>query len=450
VCAREVEVILYLPSFFGIWRVGKITRFGVCDFFPWATLASMDLFRFQEKKEIPLAERMRPRNLLEVIGQEHLIGEGKPFSQFEQIPSLILWGPPGVGKTTLAKILAKEHPFFQISAVLDGVSELRKIIESLRRENRKAVLFIDEIHRWNKAQQDSLLPYLEDGTFTLIGATTENPSFSLIAPLLSRAKVFTLKSLDKESLRKILRLALTDRERGLGAKFITMDADAEEFLLADASGDARKALHTLEIASMLSSSIGLKTLENILHRRSYRYDKAGDQHYDLISAFIKSMRGSDVDATIYYLARMLEAGEDPKFLTRRMIIFASEDIGLADPRALPLAVSAAEAFDRVGAAEGWIPLSHAAAYLALAPKSNSSYMAYKNAREAVEKHGDAPVPLHLRNASSHLLKDLGYGKGYQYAHDSKVTHRHLPEEIKEKFYFSSNNGFEKLLREKRE
>ncbi len=408
----------------------------------------MDLFRKQEKQEVPLAERMRPQSLAEVIGQEHLIGDGKALSSFAQLPSLILWGPPGVGKTTIAKLLAKDRPFFQISAVLDGVGELRKVIESLWRETRKAVLFVDEIHRWNKAQQDSLLPYLEDGTFTLIGATTENPSFSLIAPLLSRAKVFTLKSLETESLRKILRQALADRERGLGAKFISLEPEAEEFLLADASGDARKALNTLEIAASLHSKITLAHLQSILQKRSYRYDKMGDQHYDLISAFIKSMRGSDVDAAIYYLARMLEAGEDPKFLARRIVIFASEDVGLADPRALPLAVAAAEAYDRVGAAEGWIPLAHIVAYLALAPKSNSAYMAYKSAKEAVEKYGDAPVPLHLRNASTKLLGELGYGAGYQYAHDQKVTHRHLPEEVREKFYQPSKNGFEKLLQER--
>ncbi len=414
---------------------------------------SMDLFQSQsrtaEKRELPLAERMRPRQLSEVVGQSHLIGPGKPFQSFEVLPSMILWGPPGVGKTTLAKLLAKDRPFFQISAVLDGVGELRKIIDSLRREERKAVLFVDEIHRWNKAQQDSLLPYLEDGTFVLIGATTENPSFSLIAPLLSRAKVFSLKSLEKDDIRKLLRLALQDRERGLGSKFIQMDVEAEEFLLADASGDARKALNTLELASTLASKITLEVLQNVLQKRSYRYDKSGEQHYDLTSAFIKSMRGSDVDASLYYLARMLEAGEDPRFLARRMIIFASEDVGLADPRALPLAVAAAEAFDRVGAAEGWIPLSHVVSYLALAPKSNSSYAAYKKAKEAVEKYGDASVPLHLRNAPTKLLQEMGYGQGYQYAHDGKVTHRHLPEEVDEKFYVPGNNGFEKLLKERK-
>lgn len=407
------------------------------------------------KKELPLAERMRPRALEEVLGQDHLIGPGKPLSLLAaNPPSLIFWGPPGVGKTTLAKLLSGERPFHQISAVLDGVGELRKVIDSLRRETRRAVLFVDEIHRWNKAQQDSLLPYLENGTFTLIGATTENPSFSLIAPLLSRSKVFTLNSLNALAIGELIERALADRERGLAARFVTIDPDAKEFLTEDASGDARKALHTLEIASELEHHITLATLKAVLQKRSLRYDKTGEQHYDIISAFIKSMRGSDPDAAIYYLARMYEAGEDPRFLARRMVIFAAEDVGLGDPRALQVAVAAAEAFDRIGQAEGWIPLSEAAVYLALAPKSNASYMAYKRAKEAVEKHGDLAVPLHLRNAPTKLMKDLGYGQGYEYAHNqtgAAVSHAHLPEElVGEKFYVPGQRGFEKLLFEKKE
>lgn len=417
----------------------------------------MDLFNQlpqKPKKELPLAERMRPRTLEEVVGQEHLIGEGKPLSIFAtNPPSLIFWGPPGVGKTTLAKLLAGERPFHQISAVLDGVGELRKVIDALRHETRRAVLFVDEIHRWNKAQQDSLLPYLENGTFTLIGATTENPSFSLIAPLLSRAKVFTLKSLGKQEIKKILTHALTDRERGLAARFIRLDEDAMEFLAEDASGDARKALHTLEIAADLNHHVTLGVLRSVLQKRTLRYDKTGEQHYDIISAFIKSMRGSDPDAAVYYLARMYEAGEDPRFLARRMVIFAAEDVGLGDPRALQLAVAAAEAFDRVGQAEGWIPLAEAAVYLALAPKSNASYMAYKNAKAAVEAHGDLAVPMHLRNAPTKLMKELGYGEGYEYAHNAeggKPAHAHLPEElVGQKFYVPGKRGFEKLLFEKK-
>ena len=385
---------------------------------------------------------------------ERSINRTKPLTKFaENPPSLIFWGPPGVGKTTLAKLLSGERPFHQISAVLDGVGELRKVIDSLRHETRRAVLFVDEIHRWNKAQQDSLLPYLENGTFTLIGATTENPSFSLIAPLLSRTKVFTLKSLGDADLRALIQRALEDRERGLGARFIRADGDALDFLVADASGDARKALNTLEIAADLDHHITIEVLKNVLQKRVLRYDKTGEQHYDIISAFIKSMRGSDVDAAVYYLARMYEAGEDPRFLARRMVIFAAEDIGLADPRALQVAVAAAEAFDRVGVAEGWIPLSEAACYLALAPKSNASYMAYKRAKEAVEKFGDLAVPLHLRNAPTGLMKELSYGAGYEYAHDAagaKVSHHHLPEElVKERFYVPGTRGFEKLLFEKK-
>jgi putative ATPase len=282
-----------------------------------------------------------------------------------------------------------------------------------------------------------------------VGATTENPSFSLIAPLLSRCKVLTLKSLGREDVRSLLERALTDRERGLGARFVRVDGDAMEFLVEDASGDARKALNTLEIAADLDHHITLETLKAVLQKRVLRYDKSGEQHYDIISAFIKSMRGSDVDAAVYYLVRMYEAGEDPRFLARRMVIFAAEDVGMADPRALQVAVSAAEAFDRVGQAEGWIPLSEAACYLALAPKSNASYMAYKRAKDAVEKHGDLPVPLHLRNARTGLMKGLGYGSGYEYAHDAeggKPSHAHLPDElVKERFYVPGTRGFEKLL-----
>jgi putative ATPase len=419
-------------------------------------MQAMDLFAPKsEKAELPLAERMRPRALSEVVGQEHLIGEGKPLSKFaENPPSLIFWGPPGVGKTTLAKLLTGDRPFYQISAVLDGVAELRKVIDSLRHQPRRAVLFVDEIHRWNKAQQDSLLPYLENGTFTLIGATTENPSFSLIAPLLSRTKVLTLKSLTKEDIKRVMQTALQDRDRGLAARFVSVDDDAMEFLAEDASGDARKALHTLEIAADLNHHVTLELLRNVLQKRTLRYDKTGEMHYDIISAFIKSMRGSDADAAVYYLARMYESGEDPRFLARRMVIFAAEDVGMGDPRALQVAVAAAEAFDRVGQAEGWIPLSEAAVYLALAPKSNASYMAYKRAKEAVEKYGDLPVPLHLRNAPTALMKDLGYGKGYEYAHDkagAQVAHKHLPVEIEnEKFYVPGTRGFEKLLFEKKD
>lgn len=407
-----------------------------------------------KKREAPLAERMRPRVLEEVLGQDHLIGAGKPLSAlYSNPPNMILWGPPGVGKTTIARLLAGDRPFYQISAVLDGVQELRKVIGELQSEPRKAILFVDEIHRWNKAQQDSLLPYLEDGTVTLIGATTENPSFSLIAPLLSRAKVFVLKSLTDAQLKTLLLRALDDRERGLGGKFPKVEEDALDLLIAQASGDARRALNQLELAVQLSSHVTLEKMQEAFEKRTLRYDKKGEQHYDTISAFIKSMRGSDANAAVYYLARMYEAGEDPRFLARRMVIFASEDVGMADPRALQVAVAAAEAFDRVGSAEGWIPLSQAAVYLATAPKSNSSYMAYKNAKEDVEKFGDLPVPMHIRNAPTKFMKDLGYGKGYEYAHDkdnAKVSHNHLPDElVNQKYYEPGSRGYEALLKERK-
>ena len=415
----------------------------------------MDLFQHLTKKsDLPLAERMRPHVLEEVLGQSHLIGEGKPLSSLlETPPNSILWGPPGVGKTTIAKLLAGKRPFFQISAVLDGVTELRKLIEQCRHTSTRAVLFVDEIHRWNKAQQDSLLPYVENGTFILVGATTENPSFSLIGPLLSRCKVFVLKPLSKKDIHSLVHRALEDRERGLGAKFVKITDEAMDFLIEDSGGDARKALSTVEIAAGINHQITLDTLRSVLQKKVLRHDKSGDQHYDIISAFIKSMRGSDADAAVYYLARLYEAGEDPRFLARRMVIFAAEDIGMGDPRALQVAVAAAEAFDRVGQAEGWIPLSEAAVYLALAPKSNSSYMAYKRAKALLEKHGDLPVPLWLRNAPTSLMKEMGYGSGYEYAHDQKnaaVSHEHLPEEIVgEEIYISGQRGFEKLIKEKK-
>lgn len=403
----------------------------------------------QQSEYVPLADRMRPRSLDEVVGQDQKSLQAIVASG--HLPSLIFWGPPGSGKTSIARLLAGTRPFFQISAVLAGVQELRGVIQKAK-THPGAVVFIDEIHRWNKAQQDALLPHIEDGTLTLVGATTENPSFEVISPLMSRCKLIVLRSLSHEALKAIIQRALTDMERGLGSKKVTIQDDAWDALIMMSSGDARQALNMLEIVAHVSPAIDLKLLTEVFEKKSLRYDKKGEHHYDTISAFIKSMRGSDPDAAIYYLARMYESGEDPRFLARRMIIFASEDIGNADPRALQVAVSAAEAFERVGQAEGWIPLSQAAVYLATAPKSNASYMAYKNAKGDVEAKGELPVPMHLRNAPTQMMEHLGYGKGYEYAHDQQnahVSHHHLPDELKGKTYYQpTDRGYEKMIQER--
>lgn len=370
------------------------------------------------KTHAPLADRMRPRTVAEIVGQEAVLGPDRPLRleiESDQIPSLIFWGPPGSGKTTIARVVAHETQaaFFGISAVLSGVKELKEVIglAKARAEGQKTILFVDEIHRWNKAQQDALLPHIEDGTITLIGATTQNPSFELIAPLLSRTKVLVLEPLTNEHLKMIVQRAATDRERGLGRLGLSIEPKALEAICATSDGDARRALNTLEIASTLSRKITPEVIEGALQKKSLLYDKAGEEHYNLISAFIKSMRGSDPDASLYWLARMLEAGEDPLFLARRMVIFASEDIGNADPQALPVAVAAQQAYDFVGLPEGWIPLAQAASYLASAPKSKASYLAYLKAKEDVEKEGALPVPLPLRNPVTPLMDELGYGKG---------------------------------------
>jgi putative ATPase len=411
----------------------------------------------------PLAERMRPRSLDEFVGQRHLLDPGRILHDMVEagkLQSIILWGPPGCGKTTLALLLAQgtNAEFVRFSAILSGVGELRQIIaaaeERLRLNRRPTVLFVDEIHRFNKAQQDAFLPYVENGTVTLIGATTENPSFEVIAPLLSRCQVLVLQPLSEEDLRSLLRRALTDRERGLGDRELTIASDALEFLVQHSHGDARIAYNGLEAAAALAQLRGVKEIdlaimEEATQHRVLLYDKAGEEHYNVVSAFIKSLRGSDPDAAVYWMMRMLEAGEDPLFIARRMIIFAAEDVGNADPQALLVAVAAKEAFHFVGLPEGRIPLAQAATYLASAPKSNAAYRAMLAAAEDVKQFGPLPVPLHLRNAPTPLMRELGYGRGYEYAHDQPghfTAQPHLPARLRgRRYYEPSDQGAEKEI-----
>lgn len=417
-------------------------------------------------KKAPLAERMRPRSLEEYVGQKRLLAPGRLLQQISErkvLPSLILWGPPGCGKTTLAHLLAHtvQAPFVAFSAVLSGVKELRQILDEAR-EQRKihgkpTVLLVDEIHRFNKAQQDAFLPHVEQGLIILLGATTENPSFEVIAPLLSRARVVVLEALSPEDLTLLLTRALQDEERGLGAQHLTADEDALQFIAQHAQGDARSALNTLEVAAILAAEkktghITLALGEEAAQHKALLYDKGGEEHYNIISAFIKSLRGSDPDAAVYWMMRMLEAGEDPLFIARRMVIFAAEDIGNADPHALPLAIAAKDAIHFIGLPEARIPMAQAATYLATAPKSNASYKAMLAALEDIKKHGPLPVPLHLRNAPTKLMKRLGYGKGYQYAHDYEggvSEQQHLPDALRERRYYHPNErGHEQVIKER--
>jgi putative ATPase len=380
-----------------------------------------------QKSGAPLAERMRPRELKDFVGQDHLLGEGAPLRKMiesDQVPSMILWGPPGSGKTTLGHVIAHStrRKFHFFSAVLSGVKEVREIVEKaendLKYHQKRTILFVDEIHRFNKAQQDAFLPHIEKGTLTLIGATTENPSFEGYRPTAFRAKVFVL-ALTEKDLAALLDRALRDEEKGLGKLGFILETDARKLLLEHSEGDARRLLNTLEIAASLMARrgdacvaptpISLPILEQALQQKALLYDKKGEEHYNVISAFIKSMRGSDPDAAVYWLARMLQAGEEPLFVARRMVIFASEDVGNADPKALPLAIAAMQAFDFVGMPEGWIPLAQAATYLASAPKSNASYKAYLNVKKDLEEKGSLPTPLSIRNATK-LMKSLDYGK----------------------------------------
>jgi putative ATPase len=400
--------------------------------------------------EAPLAARMRPRTLDEFIGQDEVVGPSRALRRAieqDRVPSMILWGPPGSGKTTLAEIIAHTTGahFAKLSAVSAGVADLRKVVaeaQARKRVGQRTVLFIDEIHRFNKAQQDAVLPYVEDGTVTLIGATTENPSFEVNSALLSRTRVFVLAQLSDDDIATIVDRALRDRERGLGAANVDLDAEARTTLIGYANGDARSALSALEFAAQNAQMerdnrrVNRALVLEALQKRGSLYDKGGEQHYDVISAFIKSIRAGDPDAGVYWLARMIDGGEDPLFIARRLVILASEDVGLADPQAIQVAISAQQAVHFIGMPEGFFPLAHATLYLAKAKKSNSVGRAYGAAMRDVNETRNDPVPLHLRNAPTGLMKQLGYGRDYHYAHDDySVKQENLPENLQGRTYY---------------
>ena len=431
----------------------------------------MDLFDYVREQnmqnESPLANRMRPKTLEEVVGQQHIIGKDKLLYRAiraDKLSSVIFYGPPGTGKTTLAKVIAgaTKAEFVSINATAAGKKDMEAVVEqaknSLGMYGRRTILFIDEIHRFNKGQQDYLLPFVEDGTIILIGATTENPYFEVNGALLSRSVIFELKSLDKEDIRILLRRAVTDEERGMGAYHAVLEPDAEDFLADISNGDARAALTAIELGVLTTERsedgkihITLDVAQECIQKRAVRYDKMGDQHYDTISAFIKSIRGSDPDAAVYYLARMLYAGEDIRFIARRMMISASEDVGNADPNALNVAVSAALAVERIGMPEARIILAQAATYLASAPKSNASYLAVDRATECMKQTMTAPVPVHLQDAHYKGSEKLGHGLGYLYAHNYPnhyVEQQYLPDALKDEvFYEPTEIGYEKQIKE---
>jgi len=429
----------------------------------------MPLFDLPEEKDspqsMPLAARMRPRTFAEFVGQEHLVAEGRVLRkciEADQLPSMVFWGPPGSGKTTLAHLIANvtRAQFSSLSAVSAGVADLRRVIgeakERMKSSGQRAILFVDEVHRFNKAQQDAVLPFVENGTVTFVGATTENPSFEVISPLLSRCRVFRLNLLSDDDVRLIVERAIKDVERGLGKFHITVIEEALHHLVTMSNGDARVALNALEMAVFATvpdndglRSIDLSAIEEALQHRALLYDKSGDQHYDLISALHKSLRGSDPDAALYWLGRMLEAGEDPLFIARRLMRFASEDVGMADPQALVIAVAAQQAVHFVGLPEGNLALAEAVVYLAAAPKSNSLYQAYARVQQDVQHGRNEPVPLHLRNPVTSLMRQMRYGRDYKYAHDYPdhfVKQQNLPPSLQGKRYYApTEQGYEKEI-----